>query len=97
MECTHGQLCAWFTNGLRGHDADRFASFRQLAGRHVAAIALAADAVGAFAGKRIPDISLGDAGIDHALRHRFIHIGIRFDQNFTGVRINDRILAVTAD
>ena len=97
MERTHGQLCTRFTNGLRGHDADRFAGFRQFASRHVAAIALAADAVDAFAGERIADISLGDAGIDHLLRHRFIHVGIRFNQNFAGVRIDDRILAVTAD
>ena len=97
MESTHGQMSTGFTNRLSRHDPNRFTRFRQLAGRHVAAVALAADAVGAFAGKGIADIGLRDAGIDNTLRHGFIHIGIGFNQNLTGLRIDNRILAVAAN
>ena len=41
VERTHGELRAGFADGLRGDDADRFAELDDLAGREVAAVALA--------------------------------------------------------
>ncbi len=41
VEGTHGELRAGLADGLRGDDADRFAELDHLAGRQVAAVALA--------------------------------------------------------
>lgn len=56
MECTHGQLCTWFADGLSGNDADSFADFYVTACCQVSAVALSADAVCRVAGQHRADL-----------------------------------------
>ncbi len=56
VECTHRQLCAGLTDGLCGDDADGLADLHHLAGRHVGAVALRADAVVGSAGEDRADL-----------------------------------------
>lgn len=95
VEGTHGQLCTGFTDGLCGHDAHSFADFHVLAGGHVPAIALAADAQCGFAGEGRPDVHACDTGI-HDFRNGIIDELVAFDDDFSGVRIQDILLGVPA-
>ena len=61
VERTHRELRAGFADGLRGDDADGFAELDQRAGREIAAVAMHADAVLAFAGEHRADLDLFDA------------------------------------
>ena len=51
MECTHGQLCTWFADGLCRNDTYGFADFYVAACCQVAAVALSADAMSGVTGK----------------------------------------------
>ena len=61
VERAHRELRAGFADGLRGDDADGFAELDQRAGRQIAAVALDADAVLAFAGEHGADLDALDA------------------------------------
>jgi len=52
MEGAHSQLRAWFTDRLRGDNADRCANLDQLAGCHIAPVTLGAHAAMVLAGQR---------------------------------------------
>ena len=97
MERTHGQLRTRLTDGLCRHDADSLADLDILAGRHIAAIALLADAMHGFAGKGRTDIEAFDAAVDDLLRDVFCDEFIRSDDQFAALRIDDILLRITAD
>ncbi len=62
VERAHRELRARFADGLRGDDADSFAQLDQAPGGQVAAVAVHADAVLAFAGQHRANLHLLDAG-----------------------------------
>src|SRR5207244_1364381 len=58
VERTHGELRAWFTDRLRGHDANRVADGDQSARAHMPAVAVLADAMARLAGQRGAQVQL---------------------------------------
>ena len=65
VEGTHGELSARLANGLRGNDTHRLAQFNLVARGQVAAVAIDADTLLAFAGQHGADLDLLDAsGVD---------------------------------
>ena len=86
VERAHGQLRAGFADGLRGDDADGFAELDQAAGGQVAAVAVHANAVLAFASEHRADFDLLDAGAIDALGLDFVDFLVGFDEHFLRVR-----------
>ena len=97
VEVSQCQLGTRFTDCLGSHDTDGFANLDEVAGSHVAAIALAADTGRTFTGEHVADICFFDAGIDNFLCQIIRQIFISFDQNFTGFRMCNGLGCVTAD
>ena len=95
VECSHGQLRTGLTDGLSRDDTDGFADLDRLAGSHVGAVALDADAVLGTAGEDRADLDLVDrssvlvdAVLDHALRAgRCDHV-VGLDQNVAVLVVN---------
>ena len=97
MEVTHCQLSTRFTDSLSSHDTDCFAFFDEVAGCHVSAIALTADTRCGFTGEYVADICFLNA-CSHALSCQIIRdVLISVNDDFTGLRILNRMLSITAD
>ena len=98
MERAHGELRARLADGLRGDDAGGFAQFDPGARGQVAAIAIDADAVLAFAGQHRADLDFLDAGSVDQPGLDFVNLLVRLDEQFLRVlRIGDVIAREPAD
>src|SRR6185369_7843977 len=93
VERTHGELGAGFTDGLGGDDADRFTEFDQATGREVAAVAMDADALLAFAGEHRADADAINAGIVDIAGLVLVDFFIRTNEEFFRVRRIDDVIA----
>src|SRR5579863_4339678 len=62
VESTHGELSAWFADGLRSDDADGFAQFHHAPAGQVAAVTARADPAAGFASEHRADFHPHDAG-----------------------------------
>ena len=96
MEVTHGQLSTRLADCLCGHDTDCFTRFNRVARCHIAAIALAADALRRFAGEYVADPYLCDTSIDDLLCHLVRDVSIFRADHFASRRIRYRLLRVAA-
>ena len=86
VERPHRELRAGFADGLRGDDADGLAELDQAAGREVAAVAMDADAVLAFAGEHRADAHALNARGFNALGLFLVNFLVRADEKFLRVR-----------
>src|SRR5579859_2004528 len=90
MEGTHGQLGAWFTNRLRGDDADRVANLDHAPRAHVPAVTVLANAMARFAGEWRAQIELRHLtrrgnGVAHLLVDDDVAVG----DDFAGRLVDD--------
>ena len=93
VERPHRELRAGFADGLRGDDADGLAELDERAGREVAAVAMDADAVLAFAGEHRADAHAVNAGGFNALGLVLVNFLVRVDEKFLRVRRIDNVVA----
>ena len=97
MEGTHRQLRSRLADGLGGDDADRLADLHRAAGREVAAVALAADAVLGLAGEDRADGDRLDAGLVDLVGDLLGDLLVGVDDEVAGDRVADRVEGVAAD
>ncbi len=91
MECSHGQLSARLTDGLRRDDTHRFTQLHQTTRREVASVALGANAALGLARENRTNLDLVDAGLFDLLRHFFRDFLARFDDRRIADDIHDVI------
>ena len=96
MEGTHGQLRTWLTDRLGSHDSDSFSDFNILAGRHVASVTFLTYTIDGFTSKRTTDIHSLNTGIHNLLCKCIGNKFITFQNDLSGLRICDFLLAVTS-
>ena len=98
VERPHGELRAGLADGLRGDDADGLAELDQAAGRQVAAVAIDADAVLAFAGEHRADAHAFNARGFNALGLVLVNFLVGLDEKFLRVRrVHDVVAREPAD
>ncbi len=96
VEDSHGELSTRFADGLGGHDADRVANIDEIAGSHVLTIAVLADAVFGFAGEDGADLNLFNAAGYDGFGLIIADHGVAFDDDLTGLRIDDVVHRIAA-
>ncbi len=99
VERAHRELRAGFADGLGGDDADGFAQLDARAGGQVAAVAVHADAVLAFAGEHRADLDALDAGGVDGLGLDLVDLLVGRDQEFLRARADSTMSsqAIAAD
>ena len=98
MERAHRELRAGFADGLGGDDADRFTELDQRSGREVATVAMAANAVLAFASEHRANANAIQASNVNALGLDLVNFFVRFDEEFLRAgRIDDVVAGKTAN
>src|SRR5437016_2092704 len=90
MEGPHGELRTGFADRLGSDDAHRLTDLDQLAGRQVAAVAQAADALARLAGEHRANFDLGNARLDQVARLDVADLGAFFDERLLRVGVQDR-------
>ena len=100
VECTHGQLCTRLTDGLCGNDTNSLSDLYRLACRHVCAVALGADTDMALTCQDCTDLNSISAELLKNLDNgcgtfRRTHM-VCLDNNFSGIRICDRLSDISA-
>ena len=93
VERAHRELRAGFADGLRGDDADGLAELDQRAGREVAAVAMDADALLAFASQHGADAHAVNRRGFKALGLVLVNLLVRVDEKFLRVRRVDDVVA----
>ncbi|CCZ94521.1 unknown [Corallococcus sp. CAG:1435] len=97
MECSHCQLRTGFADGLCGNYAYRFAQIYRFARCHVGAVALAAHAVFAAAGKHRSHVQFVDARLDYFLGEVVVYHCVAMADEFARLRVDDIVYDVLAD
>ena len=97
VEDSHGELGTRFTDGLGGHDTNGFADGNKFASGHVLTIAMTADAVAGLTGEDSADLNFLDAGIDDFLCGEIVNEGIRRNEDFASLWIDDVMHRVASD
>src|SRR5205823_4222969 len=98
MERAHRELSAGFADGLRGDDAGGFAEFDEQARREIAAIAIHANALFAFARQHGTNFHAFQTGRVNGLAANFVNLFVRTHEVFLrAVRIRNVITGMTTD